>query len=276
MRRSLALPAIVAAIAMAGLTGCTDDTAQALELVRASSAKTIAAELAQVAITVETDVGGTPTTLTGEGGFDLAGEQGTLTLNLGSLLAGSKLDARIVGETAYVAPPTFLTALVGKPFLEIDLALLIAQNPQFGPLSSTASPISAVDALRGAHDAKEVATETVRGASTTHYRGRLDLTAALRKVEGGAAKSLSRLIALMRDDEVPYDVWLDGDGRVRRTTFSVTTEADDSADNTKSTTTVTTELYDFGSKVDVTIPPPDQVADGNAFLKAIASGSSGG
>ncbi|HVF21266.1 MAG TPA: LppX_LprAFG lipoprotein [Mycobacteriales bacterium] len=277
MRRSLTGPALaaIAALALTFSSGCTDDGAGALEKVRAASETTLGAKTAEVAITVATDIGGTATTLTGDGSFDLGAGRGNLSLDLGSLLAGTKLDARILGDTAYITPPPFLAALVGKPFLEIDLALLVTQNPQFGPISSTANPVTSVDALRGATDAAVVGPEVVRGEETTHFRGTLDLAAA--GSEGDTnAEAIGRLSALLGTNEVPYDVWLDDAGRIRRTKLEVTKSAADSADGKASSTTVTTELFGYGAAVEVTVPAKDQVADGNALLKTLAgSGASG-
>ena len=274
MRRSKALAVCTVVLALGGVS-CRSGGADDLSKVRAASAQTLKATSAKVAITVVTDVGGSGTTLTGEGSYDLSARQGLLSLRLGSLLAGTTLDARIVGDTAYVAPPPFLAAVVRKPFLQIDLGLLVTESPRFGPISSTVDPVASVDAIRGAVDAEVVGEETVRGVATTHYRGRLDMAAAADGLDDAAGASLRRLAALLGSETVPYDVWLDADGRVRRTTYEVrgsaaaTATASGQPPSGSGTTTVTTELFEFGTAVQVDVPPLDQVAPGNAFLRAV-------
>lgn len=250
----------------AAATGCSKGD-PALDAVRAASAKTISADSAKVSITVVTDAGGKPATLTAQGAYDLGDARGLLALDLGSLLAGITLDARIEGDTAYVATPAIAAGIVGKPFLKVDLAALATQNPKFGPLTSTANPGASVDALRGAKAAEKIGVEDVRGEATTHYRGTLDLGAARAKVDGRSSAGLTRLSALLGTDTVPFDVWLDGSGQVRRSTLAVPAASSRSAQ-----TTVTTELYEYGAAVEVVVPPADQVGDGNALLGSFAGG----
>lgn len=269
MRRRL-LATALAAVVVLPLTACGSGASSAIEIVRASSAKTVGAESSKVSIVIDTVVEGETVHFTGEGAFDYAGKKGVLTLDLGSLLAGSKLETRLIGDIAYVGvPPAMGGLLAGKKFLKLDIKALAAQNEQFGGLSGSTDPTSGIDALRGAKDVTKVGSEEVRGESTTHYRGTIDLTAAKAELEGDAAESVDELTTLLKSEDVPFDVWIDGDGRVRRSTLAVDLPASAKTDNKAVKTTITTELYDFGTTVDVVEPPAAEVADGNSLLAGV-------
>jgi hypothetical protein len=54
------------------------------------------------------------------------------------------------------------------------------------------------------------------------------------------------------------DVWVDGDGRLRRLEYEM--ELSD-VDGARVAVGVTMELYDFGVEVDVVAPPADETTD---------------
>ncbi len=272
MRRRLVATALVGVVSLAA-GACGGGGSSAIEIVRASSAKTVAAESSKVSIVLKTDVEGETVTFTADGTFDFDERKGVLTLDLGSLLAGTTLETRFLGDTAYVSTPAGLTGLLGgKKFLKLDIKALAAENKQFGSLSGGTDPTSGIEALRGAKDVTKVGTEDVRGESTTHYRGTIDLAAAKDAVEGEAAESVDELVALLKSEEIPYDVWIDSAGRVRRTKFVVDAPASAKTANQATKTAMTIELYDFGVTVDVTEPPAAEVADGNSLLAGIGKG----
>ncbi|HVE62841.1 MAG TPA: LppX_LprAFG lipoprotein [Mycobacteriales bacterium] len=271
MRRRLAAAAVAVAV---GLTagGCGGDSS-AIEIVRASSAKTVGAESAKVSIALDSVVEGEPVKFKADGAFDFGGRKGVLTLDLGSLLAGTTLETRLLGDTAYVSTPAALTGVLGgKKFLKLDIKALAAQNKQFGSLSGGTDPTSGVEALRGAKDVTEVGKEDVRGESTTHYRGTIDLDMAKSEVEGDAAEAVDELKTLLQSEEIPYDVWIDDDGRVRRTKFVVEAAPSAKTNNKAVSTAMTIELFDFGTNVDVVEPPAAEVADGNGLLAGVGGG----
>jgi hypothetical protein len=100
----------------------------------------------------------------------------------------------------------------------------------------------------------------VRGAPTTHYRATVDLrrleTQAPPGKEGEWQSYVQSLAAGIGTNEVPVDIWVDDEGYVRRLRQEYPLPGSDGT----LTTTVTTELYDFGVDVDVQVPPADQVA----------------
>jgi hypothetical protein len=112
----------------------------------------------------------------------------------------------------------------------------------------------ALQYLRGAtKNAKKVGTERVRGATTTHYKGTFDLDRAAAALSGSAKTDVQRAQSLLGSKSLPAEAWVDAKGRIRRMRL------------TAQQATVTFELYDFGTHVDIAAPPPDQVTDLNGL-----------
>ncbi|HVE97801.1 MAG TPA: LppX_LprAFG lipoprotein [Mycobacteriales bacterium] len=272
MRRKLAA-AVALAVALTG-AGCGSDGPTPIEVVRASSAKTLAAESSKVSITITTEVDGTPTTMSGEGAFDYTTRRGTLTMDLGSLLAGTTVEVRSIGDVIYTSvPPVAAGLLGGKKFMRIDLKALAAKNETFASLRTGTDPSSGLDALRGAKDVKKVGTEQVRGEATTHYRGTIDLGEAKAELSGDAAAAIEHLRTTLKVEEIPFEAWLDDAGRSRRMKMSIDSPGTAATGNKPQSVDMTIETFDFGTKVDVVEPPAAEVADGTALLEGVAAGA---
>jgi hypothetical protein len=74
----------------------------------------------------------------------------------------------------------------------------------------------------------------------------------------------------------PTDVWIDDDGRVRRQRLSLdlskAAQPAGGGSVPPEVVTTTVEFFDFGTKVDVSEPPPDQVADCTTLLRQVSGG----
>lgn len=99
----------------------------------------------------------------------------------------------------------------------------------------------------------------MRNEPTTHYRARLDHGAALRKElekEGRKEESIACAVAAMPPNCGQYDVWIDGDGLVRRTRITTSWRGLEPM-----TAVDTTEFFAYGTEVTIAPPPADQVVD---------------
>ena len=90
-------------------------------------------------------------------------------------------------------------------------------------------------------------------------------------------KSLDTLKTKFGLTTIPVEVWVDGDGRVRKLSetidMSKATGAAAAAAQAGAVN-LTMEIYDYGTSVHIDAPPPDQVADiTNALQGATSSGS---
>ena len=116
------------------------------------------------------------------------------------------------------------------------------------------------------NDVHQVGTEDIRGVESTHYRASLDLSKSIDEsnVPEGLRDSMEEFTKMFGD--IPADVWIDADGRMRRERlvidFGKVFGGVDAADGSRDAAGVMTEqldFYDFGTPVNVEAPPADQV-----------------
>ena len=95
-------------------------------------------------------------------------------------------------------------------------------------------------------------------------------------MDGAAKQLIQSTLDQSNLSQVPFDAWIDDQGRVRRLTqtLDLTAPAVGTATPQKVHTSTSIEVYDFGTTVSVTAPPADQVKDGAPLLAAI-KGSTG-
>jgi hypothetical protein len=201
-------------------------------------------------------------TVSGNGEFETDPPVGQVTMDFSQMTGAAGGESTVIfdGRTIYMQIPGLGGA---KPWFKIEAADLgagaAASLGQFTQLSQ-GDPTQALQYLSGAtDDIEEAGTETVRGAETTHYTMTIDLNAA---AENAATPELKQAILDSIEtsgvSEVPAEVWIDGDGRVRRmvTHYDGITTPQGTTDMT-----VTQELYDFGEDVNIEIPADDEVLD---------------
>lgn len=221
-------------------------------VVTAALAATREGGTARVALDSDSTVGTTPFTITGEGLVDLTGKQSQLTLTL----PFGKVEQRTVDGTAYVSVPQ-------QPgvFYSVDAAAL-----RGSALGGSSDPTSPLEALEGVGDVTEAGEEEVRGEPTTRYDGVVDVEQALAKAPEANRGLLESTLGASGLDEVPFSVWLDEDGRLRRFSQDLTLPAGEATGGQEVKTSTTLELFDYGVDVDVQAPPAAQVKDGSALL----------
>jgi hypothetical protein len=260
------------ALALAGATvvvaaGCASDGPSGPQgIVQASADKTADAGGTKVTMTGSISGSSSDTSeLSAEGEFD--GEQGRMTLTVTDDGRTEKTDLAFDGTVYYVRlPPAGSAGLPeGKEWLRVDVAEFSPGGPDedlstFLQFAQT-NPANALGFLRGASDdMEEVGTEDVDGAETTHYRGTADLEVVADEA-GDLGPVYEQLLETSEFTEIPIDVWIDDDGRVRRLVYELPVpEARGGG-----TATITLEFADFGADVDVTPPSEDESFDLGTF-----------
>ena len=63
--------------------------------------------------------------------------------------------------------------------------------------------------------------------------------------------------------EMPFDIWIDEDGHVRKVEATVSAAPEGTSEEAEAS--LTFELYDYGEDVDIAPPPADEVADESAL-----------
>jgi hypothetical protein len=135
---------------------------------------------------------------------------------------------------------------------------------------SSGDPTQALSYLRGASkDVKAVGTETINGVKATHYVGTIDTATALAKLSG-ALKQLAKA-SLSKVPTIPFDAYLDDEGRLVRMTQKTTVPGSELTNGMEVHVQMTMDLTDFGTPVSVTAPPLSQTVDGRQLLNNLAN-----
>jgi LppX_LprAFG lipoprotein len=259
MRRLGILLALVLALAAAACGGSEPAAEQApQDAIVLAAAKTDDAGSYKVDMTSSSEIAGQAVELSGSGEFDGESKRGQMAIT--TSVAGQELDMEIVFAfpLAYVRLPPELGLLsAGKTWAKLDLEKLGHQEGfDIGRLmqAGTSDPSQGLDFLRGVSDVQVVGEEEARGVATTHYTGVVDLQ-KLGADDPDLKAELDKF--LDQSGKVPVEVWIDEEGFVRR--LKQTVESNGSGFQTSST--VTTDFYDYGTDVNVEEPPADEVAD---------------
>lgn len=212
-------------------------------------------------------------TSTSDGAFDMDAGHGHMTMDMdmpdapaGTPELGTT-EAVYAGTTIYMKMPTLSAHLPpGKPWVSLDLQAAGEEvGLDFGALmqSGTSDPTQTLQYLRGASgEVTVVGEETVRGADATHYRATISLDKIVEEAPDDLRDRLKPTIELLKEwagtDELPVDVWIDDEGRMVRQSQSFTYAAGPAAGTSMD---MTLEMYDFGTDVEVDLPPPSEVTD---------------
>ncbi|HET6657530.1 MAG TPA: LppX_LprAFG lipoprotein [Gaiellaceae bacterium] len=265
MRSLGILLALVLALAASACGGSSQPAAEQApqDAIVLAAAKTKDAGTYKADTTASSELAGQTFEMSGTGEFDGENQRGQMTMT--TSIAGQDLDMEMVYAlpAIYVRyPPGLLPGMpAGKPWVKLDLEKLgreagldLNQLMQVGQ----SDPSQGLQFLSGASDVQSVGQEDVRGVPTTHYKGTVDLQALAEK-NPALKDSVDQLIQQSGVTEVPIEVWIDDEGFVRRMKQSL--EGAAAGSGVKMDLTTTTELYDFGTDVNVEEPPADQVVD---------------
>jgi hypothetical protein len=190
-----------------------------------------------------------------------------------------KLDLIVDGKVAYMRFPAMSSELPeGKTWVRIDEddAAKAGQDFGFSGLEHFTSQdprelLEVLDSVSG--EIETVGAEDVRGTPTTHYRATLDLRELGNLAPSGSGSGgqggqdfgamFDQLFEQAGFGELPFDVWIDDEGLVRKVeaSFSMAPEGE----REKLEASLAFELYDYGVEVDVMPPPADEVADASAL-----------
>jgi len=255
--RARALAAVALALSLAGCGGggSTKPKVVSGDLIVAAAAKSSRGGSVEADFTIS----GGSVKGSGSGVFNTdQSRSGRLKMNVE--VSGQKvpIDSVVSGNVLYMRSPVF--AQLGLPrnkeWVKLDLGQLAKQRgidlSSFANASPT--PASALAYLQGTSRVERLGSDTVQGLNTTHYKVTVDLARAADRSNGSTRKALRRVIQTTGQKSLPVDVWIDGDGYVRKVEYS------QGSGNGKGAK-VTMELHDYGAPVPVKPPPADSVVD---------------
>lgn len=276
MRRLLLSLQLVALVV--GLTACGGD-ALSLDPVASAAAKTVESGSSRVEFTIAMKVAGESVDMTGSGVFDYRDPRGSVTYRMQIQgLGNMSINLRMIGTKMYMRMPEELAGAGltnGKEWLGVDLGKSL-ERAGLGSLDFTQQqdPAQTLQFLRAASaDVKEAGTARVRGVETTRYVGRMDfrkaLDAGVDKLELSAAerakarKGMKWMLDQLGSDSVPFEVFVDDDGLLRRMTMDMSM----ALEGEQITMALRMDYFDFGVEVDVQAPPARDVYDATDTLQ---------
>jgi len=206
-------------------------------------------------------------------------------------MTGGEVEVRVTdGPVLYVKAPMLETYLhVPTPWLKIDPSESgDGGSTGMGSMAGLADPSALLNMLDGAISAEQVGTDRIDGAEATHYQVTVDVARAMSSFVGlmPAAErqrigpQLPTALAKLRSsglDRIPFDVWVDADGYVKRTQVSIDLSGLAPQGQTQGgapTLSMTFTFSDVGAPVEVEPPPADQVTDAADLTPSSASTSS--
>jgi hypothetical protein len=208
-----------------------------------------------------------PLEMSGNGVEDASRRRGHFTFE--SPMTGS-MEVVSDDMTVYMRSDLFAAALGGKDWMKLDLrramssfGLDLGSSGQFG--QSAAEQLRMLRAVSG--DVSEEGHDQVAGTDTTHYSATVDLRrypdVMPEEQRDAARKGVERLIEMTGQSEIPMDVWIDGDQRVRRMTWNQSIRQG----SMEMKMEITAEYVRFGVPVDVQVPDEADVFDATDLVQ---------
>jgi hypothetical protein len=276
--RALAATVVAAAVAAAA---CGEGVSPEERLAAAASATTgegTAAFTMEMRVQVNQEGSGMDMTMSGDGVADLAENRGRMEMSSPGM--GNSMTTVFDGDAVYVRLPSFMTGgrtqwvrqRAGSGTGVGSAGGGLGQNPL--------GMLDALDAVEG--EVRSLGSDTVRGIDVEGFGVTIDGS----KLWGDARDVPPELMEL----EIPTEVWLDDGNRVRRMVVevdlgpvvkAVRERATDSLSEKEAgalgemlagmvgTMTMTTELHDFGTEVDVQVPDESVVVDQERFRQGM-------
>ncbi|MEU3105414.1 hypothetical protein ACIRPR_33165 [Streptomyces griseoflavus] len=258
----LALGALAGCGSSGAATGGPTGGPAAVTLVREAADALVAAGSSKARTSLEMATGGTRVTIRGEGVYDYRNRLGRLKVLLPPDPAGQTVRRPI---TELLAPGALYmknrgAGVPADKWVRVDTGTLTDGNLVTG---GATDPFTAAEVLRGTRSAAFVGRTEVAGTKVRHYRGTADLGQAARAASEANRVTLGAAAKGFATARVPFDVYLDDEGRIRklRHRFSFVNGPRAAPVGVASTTL----LYDFGVPADVRLPE-----DGDIYAGRIA------
>jgi hypothetical protein len=256
--------ALLALTLLGGCGGAADPS-----LFATAVRNTEAAGGAEIVFSMRMDAPGMsePLEMSGNGVEDASKRRGHFTFE--SPMTGS-MEVVSDDMTVYMRSDLFAAALGGKDWMKLDLrramssfGLDLGSSGQFG--QSAAEQLRMLRAVSG--DVSEEGHDQVAGTDTTHYSATVDLRrypdVMPEEQRDAARKGVERLIEMTGQSEIPMDVWIDGDQRVRRMTWNQSIRQG----SMEMKMEITAEYVRFGVPVDVQVPDEADVFDATDLVQ---------
>nr|MDT0517914.1 hypothetical protein [Streptomyces sp. DSM 41633] len=253
-------------LAVTAMSGCAGGggsdgrpQADAAAVVRGAADALTKSGSARARTAMEMAAGGTRVTIRGEGGVDFKNRMGQLLVMLPADVKGED-EHRPITELLVPGALYMKNRGAGVPadkWVRVDTTTLADGNLVTG---GATDPLVAAELLRGAQEVTYVGETEVAGTKVRHYRGTTDIGRAAGRASAGVRGALEAAAKGFSKDTVPFDVYLDEQGRLRKVRHRFTY-----VNNGVIDVSSTTLLYGFGTPVTVVLP-----ASGDIYAGKIA------
>ncbi|MFL5797518.1 MAG: LppX_LprAFG lipoprotein [Actinomycetota bacterium] len=196
-----------------------------------------------------------PVHITASGAFENSDQRGLMKMRIpdltGSGQAPKQLEIRVIGTKVYAMVPGLGSS--DKPWIETDASTFGAQSGSFG----SSDPSQFLDYLKGAsNNIRDEGDDTVRGVHTRKLGVQLDLRKAVASLGEQQRQAVEQAIQQLGTSSIPAEVWIDGQGRLRKMEFSLHLQKG----GQQADISLSLEMFDFGVQVNVQPPPRSQVS----------------
>ncbi len=179
-----------------------------------------------------------------------------------AMLDAAMLEMIVVPPFMYMNLGGLDAGMFGGDWIAIDLTQSAGAEELLEGLGGMGTdPFGSMRLLEQADSFEEIGTDTVRGVDTTHYRLIVNPAAAWQRLDDEGRSALSGSLGdfgtAPPDVDLPYDVWLDEQGRARRLAFSMNSDLFEEMAGARADAaelqalgdlamTMTMEIYDYG------------------------------
>ncbi|MER5892101.1 hypothetical protein [Streptomyces sp. NPDC001876] len=227
-------------------------------VVRRAADRLTGAGSAETRTSMETAAGGTRVTIRGQGAYDFRRQLGRIKVVLPKDAAGADGHRPI---TELLAPGALYMKNRGAgvpddKWVRIDTTALEDGNLVTGGVTD---PMAAAELLRGAGHVTYVGRTELAGVAVRHYRGTSDLGRAAAAASPSSRGALAAAAKGFSTDAVPFDVYLDDKGLLRKVRHRFSFASEGPAVSVVSTML----LYGFGAPVTVELPPAGDIYTGS-------------
>lgn len=261
MRRSLTLRRSLAALALplllGGLAACGDDATegssstspdQPSAVDKADFADDLKAGLEEsttAQMIMHMDMGGESIHADGEVDYTSTPPQLAMTME-SPVMPDQSIEMRMVDKVLYMN----MGQMTNGKYVSFDLDDAANLPPGMDQLTGTMDPLAAFESFGDAvQSVVLVGDEHVKGDAVRHYKVRVD-TSKIQQLQKLPTQA-------EMPKEVPYDIWLDDDNRVRKMTMDMDVQG--------SPVKVEIELFDWDEPVDIAAPPAGEIVKQEAF-----------
>lgn len=225
-------------------------------------------------------------TMDAEGSYDFANRRGEMSMTMelpaeaGPMGGTQNIEMVFEDLVIYMKYPLMTQMAPGtKPWIKMDLEEVGEQaGMDFGSMmqSGTSDPSQMLEWLRGVSgDVQVVGEEDVRGAPATHYKGNIDFNKVADQAPAELREQMKTSIDAMTEavgtSTLPFEVWIDEQGRAVRMVQSFDFEQGATAGASMS---MTIDIFDFGTDVDIEIPPASETTDFGELMGSMTSSGS--